>query len=333
VSVRTSIEEQLKTLEQEAKEAIARAQTLEAVEEVRRVYLGRRGRLTLLLRTLADLPPDERARAGAALNEAKNRLLTRLNARAQEVRQAVLDARLRSEAIDITLPGRRPLPGRPHILGRTIHQILEIFRSMGFEVVEGPEIETEEFNFHRLNIPDDHPARDMQDSFYLDRVHLLRTQVTAVDVRVLPGRRPPVRVVSVGRCYRRDALDATHAPVFHQVDGFVVDEGVRFSDLKGVLSQFAREMWGPGSRTRFQPSYFPFTEPSAELAVYFGDRWLEIGGCGMFHPKVLEMAGWDPERYTAFAFGLGIERPAMVRYGIPDIRLFWENDLRVLAQF
>ncbi|MDR7415411.1 MAG: phenylalanine--tRNA ligase subunit alpha [Armatimonadota bacterium] len=327
------MEQEIRTLREEAGQEIQRAESPEAVEAVRRRYLGKRGRLTQLLRGLGSLPPEERARVGALLNETKAWLVAQLEARAEVVRALALEHRLRAEAIDVTLPGRRPIPGRPHVLGRTIQEILEIFRSMGFEVVEGPEIETEEFNFRRLNIPEDHPARDMQDSFYLDREHLLRTQVTAVDVRVMAVRRPPLRVVSIGRCYRRDALDATHAPVFHQVDGFLVDEGVRFSDLKGVLSRFAREMWGPQTRVRFQPSYFPFTEPSAEIAVYFGGRWLEIGGCGMFHPRVLEFSGIDPERYTAFAFGLGVERPAMVRYGIGDIRLFWENDLRFLNQF
>ncbi|MDR7600329.1 MAG: phenylalanine--tRNA ligase subunit alpha, partial [Armatimonadota bacterium] len=170
-------------------------------------------------------------------------------------------------------------------------------------------------------------------SFYLDDEHLLRTQCTAVDVRVMPRRTPPIRVVTVGRCYRRDVVDSTHMPVFHQVDGFMVGEGIRFSDLKGVLAEFARQLWGPETRVRFQPSYFPFTEPSAEIAVSFRGRWLEIGGCGMFHPRVLEMAGIDPERYTAFAFGCGVDRPAMVRYGIDDIRLFWENDVRFLGQF
>ncbi len=327
------VETEVQVLREEAAREVAQATTPEALEAIRRKYLGKRGRLTQMLRDLANLPPHDRARMGAALNETKEWLLRALEERMEVVRELVLAERLRAEALDVTLPGRRPVPGRPHVLGRTIQEILEIFRSMGFEVVEGPEIETEEFNFRRLNIPEEHPARDTQDSFYLDHEHLLRTQVTAVDVRVMAVRKPPLRVVSIGRCYRRDALDATHAPVFHQVDGFWVDEGVRFSDLKGVLSRFAQEMWGPQARTRFQPSYFPFTEPSAEIAVYFGGRWLEIGGCGMFHPRVLEMAGIDPERYTAFAFGLGVERPAMVRYGIGDIRLFWENDLRFLAQF
>jgi len=320
-------------LRQRAAQELESASTTEEVEAVRRKYLGRKGELTQLLRSLPQLPPQERVAAGAALNELKEWLEQRLRERAEQLRARERDRRLRAEAVDVTLPGRRPPVGREHVLGRMMEEIRDIFRSMGFEVVEGPELETEEFNFRRLNIPDDHPARDAQDSFYLDDEHLLRTQCTAVDVRVMPRRTPPIRVVTVGRCYRRDVVDSTHMPVFHQVDGFMVGEGVRFSDLKGVLAEFARQLWGPETRVRFQPSYFPFTEPSAEIAVSFRGRWLEIGGCGMFHPRVLEMAGIDPERYTAFAFGCGVDRPAMVRYGIDDIRLFWENDVRFLAQF
>lgn len=327
------MQERVTTLRQRAAQELESASTTEEVEALRRRYLGRKGELTQLLRSLPQLPPQQRVAAGAALNELKEWLEQRLQERAEQLRARERDSRLRAEAVDVTLPGRRPLVGREHVLGRMMEEIRDIFRSMGFEVVEGPELETEEFNFRRLNIPDDHPARDAQDSFYLDDEHLLRTQCTAVDVRVMPRRTPPIRVVTVGRCYRRDVVDSTHMPVFHQVDGFMVGEGIRFSDLKGVLAEFARQLWGPETRVRFQPSYFPFTEPSAEIAVSFRGRWLEIGGCGMFHPRVLEMAGIDPERYTAFAFGCGVDRPAMVRYGIDDIRLFWENDVRFLAQF
>ncbi|GBD28860.1 Phenylalanine--tRNA ligase alpha subunit [bacterium HR31] len=327
------MQERVNALRQRAAQELESASTPEEVEAVRRKYLGRKGELTQLLRSLPQLPPQERVAAGAALNELKQWLEQHLRERAEQLRARERDSRLRAEAVDVTLPGRRPLVGREHVLGRMMEEIRDIFRSMGFEVVEGPELETEEFNFRRLNIPDDHPARDAQDSFYVDDEHLLRTQCTAVDVRVMPRRTPPIRVVTVGRCYRRDVVDSTHMPVFHQVDGFMVGEGIRFSDLKGVLAEFARQLWGPQTRVRFQPSYFPFTEPSAEIAVSFRGRWLEIGGCGMFHPRVLEMAGIDPERYTAFAFGCGVDRPAMVRYGIDDIRLFWENDVRFLAQF
>jgi phenylalanyl-tRNA synthetase alpha chain len=320
-------------IERAAAAEIAGATTPDALELVRRRYLGRHGVLTAALRSVPSLPSEERAAAGAALNEAKASIESQMAAQDARIQVSVAATRLSGEAIDVTLPGRRPVPGGEHVLGRMIGEIKEIFLSMGFEIVDGPEVETEDHNFRRLNIPDDHPARDAQDSFYLDPEHLLRTQCTSVDTRVMLRRKPPMRVVTVGRCYRRDPVDATHMPVFHQVDGFVVGEGIRFSDLKGVLAQFARELWGPAARTRFQPSYFPFTEPSAETAVWFRGNWLEMGGCGMFHPRVLEMAGIDPERYTAFAWGWGVERPAMVRHGIPDLRLFWENDVRFLRQF
>lgn len=313
--------------------ALRGAATPEDLEDVRRLVLGRRGTLPGLMARLPGLPETERAALGARLNAARAAIEEALATRAAELATSVTAARLAAEHIDVTLPGLRGPVGRRHVLRRTLDEVERIFMGLGFDVVEGREVETEEFNFERLNMPIDHPARDTQDTFYLGDDLLLRTQSTAVDTRVMVGRRPPMRVVSSGRCYRRDTVDATHMPVFHQVDGFMVGAGITFADLKGVLATFAREMFGPQTRTRFQPSYFPFTEPSAELAVTFEGRWLELGGCGMFHPRVLEMAGIDPERYTAFAFGLGVDRPAMVRYGIPDIRLFWENDLRLLEQF
>ena len=317
----------------ETRAALRLAATPEAVEARRRDVLGRRGKIAGLMKRLPGLPERERAAFGARLNEARAALEQALASREAELAATVATARLAAEVIDVTLPGYRGPLGRRHVLRRTLDEVERIFMGLGFEVVEGSEVETDEFNFARLNMPRDHPARDTQDTFYLSDDLLLRTQTTVVDARVMIGRTPPMRIVTSGRCYRRDAVDATHMPVFHQVDGFMVGEHITFADLKGVLAAFAREMFGTGARTRFQPSYFPFTEPSAELAVTFGGRWLELGGCGMFHPRVLEMAGIDPDRYTAFAFGLGVDRPAMVRYGIPDIRLFWENDLRMLDQF
>ena len=316
----------------EAGEAIRSAPTGESLEEIRRKYLGRRGLLAHLFEQLPSLPAAERPRLGARLNEVRVQLQAALTARSREL-EAARPTLAAAEPIDVTLPGWRPRLGRRHVLSRTLQEMQRIFYGMGFEIVDGPEVETEEFNFERLNMPRDHPARDAQDTFYLTDDLLLRTQATAVDSRIMAGRTPPMRVLTAGRCYRRDPLDATHMPVFHQVDGFMVGEHITMADLKGVLASFARQLFGPEAVTRFVPGYFPFTEPSAELVVLYGGRWLELGGCGMFHPRVLEVAGIDPRRFTAFAFGLGGDRPAMVRYGIPDLRLFWENDLRLLDQF
>jgi phenylalanyl-tRNA synthetase alpha chain len=223
--------------------------------------------------------------------------------------------------------------GRLHLLSQTLAEVQRIFLGMGFEIVEGPDVETDEFNFERLNMGRDHPARDAQDSFYLSNELLLRTHTTVVDAHIMVGRTPPMRILTTGRCYRRDAPDWKRMPVFHQVDGFMVGESITMANLKGVLSSFALQLFGPATRTKFVPGYFPFTEPSAEMYVHFNAQWMELGGCGMFHPRVLEMAGIDPQRYSAFAFGLGVDRQVMVRYGIPDIRWFWDNDLRLLEQF
>ena len=325
--------DELDRVVEEAMGALRAAATPEDLGALRTGVLGRRGKIAALMQTLPQRAAGDRAAFGARLNQAREALEAALQAREAVLAASMSAARLEAERLDVTLPGRRGPVGRWHVLRRTLDEMEQIFISMGFEVVDGTEIETDEFNFQRLNMPPDHPARDSQDSFYLDKDLLLRPHSTVVDARVMVGRRPPMRVLTSGRCYRRDAVDATHMPVFHQVDGFMVGETITFADLKGVLTAFAREMFGAGTRARFQPGYFPFTEPSAELAVAFGGRWLELGGCGMFHPRVLEMAGIDPERYSAFAFGLGVDRPAMVRYGIPDIRLLWENDLLLLTQF
>jgi phenylalanyl-tRNA synthetase alpha chain len=317
----------------EASAALRAVSSQDELDTVRRRILGRRGTLATLLKRLPSLPESERAAFGARLNEARKQVEAAFEVRGQELAGEAIARRLEAERLDVTLPGRRAPLGRRHVLRRTMDEIERIFTGLGFEVIEGSEVETDEYNFGRLNMPEDHPARDEQDSFYLGDGRMLRTHCTVVDAHVMAVRTPPMRVLTYGRCYRRDAVDATHMPVFHQVDGFMVGEAITFADLKGVLAAFAREMFGPQTQTRFQPGYFPFTEPSAELAVTFAGRWLELGGCGLFHPRVLEMAGIDPERYSAFAFGLGIDRPAMVRYGIPDIRLLWENDVRLLEQF
>ena len=323
----------LDKIAQEAERAILDAVSLDALEEVRRTYLGRRGIVAQLFDQVPSLPAAQRPQAGRRLNEIRDRLQDTLTRCGEDLQRAEQGLRLADAAIDVTLPGRRIALGRQHVLTRTLEEIERIFFGMGFEIVDGTEVETDEFNFERLNMGRDHPARDAQDSFYLTDDLLLRTHTTVVDARVMVGRTPPMRILTTGRCYRRDAPDATHMPVFHQADGFMVGERITMADLKGVLAAFVRQMFGVEAVYRFVPSYFPFTEPSAELAVWFNGRWLELAGSGMFHPRVLELAGIDPVRYTAFAFGLGVDRPAMVRYGIPDIRLFWENDLRLLQQF
>ena len=329
---------------QEARDAIASARSSAELEQVRVTYLGRQGLLTQLLRALGTLPPQERPLVGAAANEAKRALEALLDERlaAAQARER-RDARARAR-LDLTLPGRRPPLGVVHPLTRVHDEIVAIFAGLGFSVVEGPEIETDYYNFEALNIPRDHPARDMQDTLYLTDDTLLRTHTSPVQIRTMKAQRPPVRIICPGAVYRRDA-DVTHSPMFHQVEGLAVDRRITMGDLKGTLELFAREMFGPRSRIRFRPSFFPFTEPSAEVDVLCflcaggGCRvcrqsgWLEILGSGMVHPQVLRNVGYDPEEVTGWAFGMGIERIAMLKYGIDDIRLFFDNDLRFLRQF
>ncbi|MBI2203096.1 MAG: phenylalanine--tRNA ligase subunit alpha [Candidatus Rokubacteria bacterium] len=328
----------------EAREALAAARTGADLEQVRVRYLGRQGELTRLLRSLGSLPAAERPLVGAAANEAKRELEAAVDARradttAEERRRERAGARL-----DLTLPGRRPAAGSLHPLTRVHDEIVSIFAGLGFSIAEGPEIESDWFNFEALNIPPEHPARDMQDTFYLTESLLLRTHTSPVQIHYMKAERPPIRIIVPGRVYRRDA-DITHSPMFHQVEGLAVDRNVTMADLKGTLELFAREMFGPRSKIRFRPSFFPFTEPSAEVDVLCflcgGDGcrvckqsgWLEILGSGMVHPQVLRNVGYDPEEMTGWAFGMGIERVAMLKYGIDDIRLFFENDVRFLRQF
>jgi phenylalanyl-tRNA synthetase alpha chain len=330
---------------EEARGATAAAHSAAELEQVRVRFLGRQGALTHLLRSLGTLPPEERPVVGAAANEAKRRLEALLETRLGEARQAERTSERRRQRLDLTLPGRRPPLGTVHPLTRVHDEIVTVFAGLGFSVAEGPDIETDYYNFEALNIPADHPARDMQDTFYLPGGLLLRTHTSPVQVRTMLAQKPPVRIVVPGRVHRRDVPDASHSPVFHQVEGLAVDRHVTMADLKGTLELFAREMFGPRSRIRFRPSFFPFTEPSAEVDVVCflcgGDGcrvckqsgWLEILGSGMVHPQVLRNVGYDPEEVTGWAFGMGIERIAMLKYGIDDIRLFFENDLRFLRQF
>ena len=329
---------------EEARGAAAVAHSAAELEQLRVRFLGRQGELTQLLRSLGKLPPDERPLVGAAANEAKRELEALLDARLVEARDAERASARRQQRLDLTLPGRRPTVGAVHPLTRVHDEIVTIFVGLGFSVAEGPEIETDYYNFEALNFPSDHPARDMQDTFFLPGDRLLRTHTSPVQIRTMQAQRPPVRIICPGTVYRRDA-DITHSPMFTQVEGLAVDRHVTMSDLKGTLELFAREMFGSRSQIRFRPSFFPFTEPSAEVDVLCflcggeGCRvcrqsgWLEILGSGMVHPQVLRNVGYDPEEVTGWAFGMGIERIAMLKYGIDDIRLFFENDLRFLRQF
>ncbi len=323
-------------------EDLAGAGDPDAVEAVRVRYLGRRaGELTALLKDLRDLPPAERAAAGKAVNDLKRHVENALEEAAGRRRGA---AGTPAPDLDLSLPGRVQRPGYPHPITQVRRLIEEIFLEMGYALEAGPEVETDYYNFEALNIPPHHPARDMQDTFYVEGGLLLRTHTSPVQIRTLEKQRPPVKMVALGKVFRRDS-DITHSPVFHQVEGLVVDEGITFAHLKGTLEHFCRRVFGHDLRVRLRPSYFPFVEPGAEydISCIFcggsgcrpckGSGYIEMGGAGMVHPAVLEKVGCDPERYTGFAFGLGIERIAMLRHGIDDIRLFYENDLRFLSQF
>jgi phenylalanyl-tRNA synthetase alpha chain len=323
--------EALEALEREARAAIEAAEQPQALVEVRARFLGRKGSVSALLREIGSLGADERARAGALANAARERIEACV-----EQRRAVLAGRAReraleSQRVDPTLPGLRPPRGHLHPVTRIEREMVAFFGSLGFAVEEGPEVETDWNNFGALNFPADHPARDAHDTFLVQGGHVLRTHTSPVQIRAMTGRRPPFRFIAPGRVYRHDS-DATHYPMFHQIEGFVVDEHTSFAELKGVLIAFARHLMGPDVRLRFRAHYFPFTEPSAEFDFAWGDGWLEWGGCGMIHPRVLENCGIDPGRWQGFAFGMGIDRTALQRFGLPDIRLMFDGDVRVLEQ-
>jgi phenylalanyl-tRNA synthetase alpha chain len=304
-----------------------------ALENAKARYLGKAGALTEALKSLGKLPAAERPAAGAAINEAKTRLEAALASRREQLADAKLEAQLASEALDVTLPGRGAGVGALHPITRTIERIEMLFRSLGFEVADGPEIEDDFHNFTALNTPENHPARSMHDTFYVEGGELLRTHTSPVQVRYMETHAPPIKIIVPGRVYRVDS-DATHSPMFHQVEGLWIDTDVTFADLKGVFTEFLRRFFERDDlRVRFRPSFFPFTEPSAEIDIPFGDGWLEITGAGQVHPNVLRAVGIDPERYQGFAFGMGPDRLAMLRYGVSDLRLFYENDLRFLRQF
>ena len=320
-------------LEERAKADVDMAASTTELAAVETRYLGSKGQLQALLRSIGTLPRDERPAFGARVNQAKERITQLIAERRQQLERAEVQQRLESERIDITLPGR-PLPlGRLHPLTQTMRQVVDVLSGLGFQFVEGPELEDYAHNFQALNYPEDHPAFDEMMTFYVDDQRLLRTQTTALQGRVMQYRRPPFRIVTTGRCFRYEAVDATHHHTFHQVDVFMVDEGISMADLKGTLRQFAGAMFGGDVRVRFRPDFFPFVEPGVDYAIFWKDRWLELGGAGMIHPNILEAYGIDSERWTGFAFGLGIERIHMIQHGVNDLRLYLENDLRFLSQF
>ena len=327
----------IESLSTQALSDIASAQTPDALESLRVALLGKSGTVTAQLKQLGTLPGDQRKAAGEAINIARDAIANALSTRKALLEDAVLDARLAGESIDVTLPGRNPQRGGLHPISRTLERIADIFGRLGYELADGPEIEDDWHNFEALNFPPHHPARAMHDTFYFGDGRLLRTHTSGVQVRYMGKHAPPLRMIAAGKVYRSDS-DQTHSPMFHQVEGLLVDEHSTFADLKGTLAEFVRAFFERDFQMRFRPSYFPFVEPGAEVDIAWQQpdgsvRWLEVLGCGMVHPSVLRNCGIDPERYTGFAFGLGVERFAMLRYGVNDLRAFFDNDVRFLRQF
>ena len=337
--------EKLESLKVSAEEALSRASDSRELESLRVRYLGKKGELTAILKQMGSLAPEERPVMGALANDVRNRIEEMLGKRSVEIEALELEKKLQDEDLDITLPSKRKVLGHKHPMNILQDEIVEIFRSMGFVVAEGPEIETPYYNFTALNTPEGHPARDVQDTFYFSDDLLLRTQTSSVQIRAMENMSPPIRLIAPGRVYRKDDVDATHSPMFHQIEGLVVDKNITMGDLKGTLDTLFKELYGKDIKTRFRPHHFPFTEPSAEMdlscfacrgqgcRVCKGEGWIEMLGCGVVHPRVLEYCNIDPTVYTGFAFGLGTERMTMLRYKIEDMRLLFENDMRFLSQF
>lgn len=339
------MKQELEAIRKKAMQELEEAKGQQILENLRIKYLGKKGELTSILKQMGGLSAEERPVIGQLANEVRTFIEQDLLKRASELKEEEITKRLELEKIDVTMPGTRHELGAKHPLSIELDAIKEIFIGMGFDIVEGPEVEYDYYNFEALNIPKDHPARDTQDTFYINDNILLRTQTSPVQVRVMEKQKPPIRIISPGRVYRSDAVDATHSPLFHQIEGLVVDKGITFADLKGTLETFVKRMYGEDSVVRFRPHHFPFTEPSAEVDVQCfnchgegcrlckGEGWIEILGCGMVHPKVLSNCGIDPEVYSGFALGMGLERVVMRKYSIDDMRLFYENDVRFLKQF
>ena len=341
------MKEQLKAIGEQADRALEKVQSLSELDQLRVSFLGKKGPLTALLKQMGSLPPEERPTMGQLANQMRQHIEEHIEARLVVLKALEIKKTFEAESVDVTLPGVKLPKGNLHPLNQVLDDMIDIFQSMGFDVVDGPEIETEYYNFEALNIPADHPARDMQDTFYVGDHLVLRSQTSAAQIRTMETRKPPIRVICPGRVFRADEVDATHSPVFHQIEGLVVDKGITMCDLKGCLEQVAREIYGPDAKIKFRPSFFPFTEPSVEVDVSCpecgghgdscrickGTGWIEILGAGMVHPRVLAGCGIDPEEYTGFAFGIGLDRLTTTRYKISDIRLLFENDLRFLTQF
>ncbi len=341
------MKETLEQIRREALAALEGAGSAQELETLRVQYLGKKGELTAVLKQMGKLSPEERPVMGQLANEVREALTASLARRQQELEAAGLEARLAAEAVDVTIPGRRPALGHKHPMSIALDELKEIFIGMGFQIAEGPEVELAEYNFTKLNTDEGHPAREWGDTFYMreDSSLLLRTQTSPMQVRTMEQQRPPIRVIAPGRVYRKDEVDATHSPMFHQVEGLVVDRGITMADLKGTLNTFVEALYGKGTKTRFRPHHFPFTEPSCEVDVQChacggagcrvckGEGWIELLGAGMVHPKVLQGVGIDTEIYSGFAFGIGVERMAMRRFSITDLRLIFENDMRFLSQF
>ena len=335
----------LEQIRRTAEELIAAAADEKAVEELRVRFLGKKGEVTAILKQMGKLSAEERPVVGALANEVRQEIDDAIRSRMTQLADAAMDQRLASETLDVTLPGTLPVQGGRHPFQQVLDELKEIFLGMGFDVVSGPEVELDHYNFEMLNMPKSHPARDTQDTFYITENILLRTQTSGMQIRTMEKTQPPIRIIAPGRVYRSDAVDATHSPLFHQIEGLVVDKGITFSDLKGTLEVFIKKLYGPDTQVRFRPHHFPYTEPSAEMDMSCfkcggkgcplckNEGWIEILGCGMVHPRVLENCGIDPEAYSGFAFGVGLERITMMRYAIDDMRLLYENDLRFLKQF
>ena len=340
------INDKIEAIKSAVSDQLAASQALQDVQDIRVKYLGKKGELTAIMKELKNLSKEERPKVGQLVNAARSVIEEQVKAKMEALKEQALEQKIQSEKIDITLPGRKPVLGHEHPLHLTRRLMEESFLRMGFSIVDGPDIESDYYNFQCLNLPEDHPARDMQDSMYITDNILLRTHTSGMEARTLQAHKPnePFKIIAPGKVYRCD-YDATHSPVFHQMEGMIVDKNIRFSDLKGILEDFLLDIFGPKTKVRFRASYFPFTEPSAEVdisCVMCGGKgcrvcshtgWLEILGCGMTNPNVLRMNGYDPNEVSAFAFGMGVERIAMLKYGIDDLRLFYENDMRFLNQF